>query len=135
MLQRFLAAAVRGDMEGLERLLSEDVEAWADGGGVGAARRPILGRDRVARYFAGMSRRPELDDIEVAFEEINGEPAATFRVHGQLLALVSIECVGGQVTAVRILVNPGKLAFAASQSVRSEGPVPSARSLRSMPSV
>ena len=135
MVQRFLAAAVRGDLEGLERLLSEDVEAWADGGGVGAARRPILGRDRVARYFAGLGRRPELDDIEVAFEEINGEPAATFRVHGQLLALVSIECEGGQVTAVRILVNPGKLAFAASQAARTEGRVPSARSLRSMLSV
>lgn len=135
MLERFLAATVHGDLAGLERLLSEDVVTWADGGGIAAARRPILGRDKVARYLTGLSRRPELDDIELAFEEINGEPAAAFRFHGNLLGLVTIECVGGQVAAVRILLNPSKLAYAAAQSARAEGPVPSARPLRSMRSV
>jgi RNA polymerase sigma-70 factor (ECF subfamily) len=39
-----LAATVEGDIGGLERMLAEDVVAWADGGGeVAAARRPIHG--------------------------------------------------------------------------------------------
>src|SRR3712207_7003592 len=46
----FAAAAGTGDLAALEGLLAEDVVMWSDGGPAHrAARRPVVGRDRVAR--------------------------------------------------------------------------------------
>jgi RNA polymerase sigma-70 factor (ECF subfamily) len=54
--ERFLAAAAGGGQRGLLDVLAPDVELWTDGGGqIPAARRPILGRDKVAR----MAPRPD----------------------------------------------------------------------------
>jgi RNA polymerase sigma factor (sigma-70 family) len=61
LVERFLVAAREGDLRGLQQLLAADVSAWADGGGkVTAARRPVLGPARVARYLAGALRAERL---------------------------------------------------------------------------
>src|SRR5688500_8292823 len=54
LILRFLSAARDGDLAELEALLAADVVARADGGGiVNAARRPVHGRENVARYVTG----------------------------------------------------------------------------------
>ncbi|ONI84204.1 RNA polymerase subunit sigma-24 [Actinosynnema sp. ALI-1.44] len=75
LVERFLAAAREGDLSGLEQVLAADVSSWADGGGkVTTALRPVLGRQRVIRYFmGGMSRFASGLRLEMA--EVNGEPA------------------------------------------------------------
>lgn len=57
LLEAFVAAAQRGDLEGLEQVLSADVVSTTDGAGIAprAARRPVAGRDDVARFVAGWS--------------------------------------------------------------------------------
>ena len=46
-----------GDMDALISLLADDVTLWSDGGGrVVAARNPIHGSDRVARFLLGIMR-------------------------------------------------------------------------------
>ena len=116
LVEKFLAAAGTGDLPGLEKLLAEDVTAWADGGGkVSAARRPVSGRDRVARYLAGLLHRYAAG-IQVTLAEVNGAPAILAWQHGELYGVLVAEFAGGQLTALRGVVNPDKLRFAARQA-------------------
>lgn len=121
LLARFVAAAREGDLAGLEELLAADVTVWSDGGGkVSAARRPVRGRDAVARFLVGIlgpGRRRGTGTVV----EINGAPAAVAFVDGELAGVLAIEG-DGAVGIVRILRNPEKLAFLAGQLSRSAGP-------------
>ncbi|MFF3269601.1 RNA polymerase sigma-70 factor [Streptomyces chrestomyceticus] len=116
IVERFFAATLDGDLAGLERLLADEVTAWADGGGrVTAARRPVTGRAKVLRYVLGLSSRPEAAAAAFVPAEVNGEPALLALLDGALLAVVVPEIHEGRVSAVRTIVNPDKLAFAAAQ--------------------
>jgi RNA polymerase sigma-70 factor (ECF subfamily) len=116
MLERFLAASLDGDVTGLERLLAEDVVAWADGGGeVAAARRPVVGAARVLRYLLGIGAHPRAAASETGIRMVNGEPALVIREAGELSMIAVLETANDRITTVRIMVNPHKLAFAAAQ--------------------
>lgn len=57
-LDRLVDCLARRDVAGVEALLAEDVRALSDGGGeFVAARAPVAGRERVARFFLGLSAR------------------------------------------------------------------------------
>lgn len=57
-LRRFLTCLGSGDAAGLEALLAEDVRVRSDGGGeFAAARRPVLGRERVLRFLLGLAQK------------------------------------------------------------------------------
>src|SRR5205814_1383309 len=62
------------------RRLAPEVTLWADGGGKApaAGRRPIHGRDRVARLLTlGVTRSPVgLQGLGVRYRQVNGDPAA-----------------------------------------------------------
>jgi RNA polymerase sigma-70 factor (ECF subfamily) len=125
LVDRFLAAAVDGDLPGLERLLAADVTAWADGGGkVSVARRPVLGRARVARYLAGITRFGA--GVQMSPAEVNGAPAVLATSAGTLIGVLVLDARGDQVSAVRGVANPDKLAFASRQVARlsQSRPVP-----------
>ncbi|MEU6830774.1 RNA polymerase sigma-70 factor [Nocardia beijingensis] len=116
LVERFLKAARDGDVAALERMLAADVSATADGGGkVSAARRPIHGANQVARYLAGLLRW-EVPGMRLVVEEINGAPAAVVRVDAAPLAVVGIDVADGVVTALRLILNPDKLARLAGAS-------------------
>ena len=63
----FLGAAAGGDLAGLVRLLDPSVVLTSDHGGVvNAARRPVLGPDKVARFMAGVARKEgQVDLVDV----------------------------------------------------------------------
>ncbi|MET9516975.1 RNA polymerase sigma-70 factor [Streptomyces sp. NPDC002994] len=116
IVESFFAATLEGDVPGLERLLADDVVAWADGGGqVSAARRPIVGREKVLRYLLGLGARPEAAYVRAESVEANGEPAVAVFADETLLAIVVPEITDGLVSGVRTVISPGKLAFAAAQ--------------------
>ncbi|HZS21507.1 MAG TPA: RNA polymerase sigma-70 factor [Pseudonocardiaceae bacterium] len=113
--EEFLAAARSGDLAALETLLAADVVAWADGGGKAvAARRPVHGGPRVARYLAGWMSR-EVPGVRFVVTEVNGQPGILGAVGEQLLFAALLSLAGGQVTAVHTVVNPDKLAFLTRQ--------------------
>ncbi len=117
ILERFLAAAVSGDVAGLARLLAEDAVAWSDGGGkVTAARHPVIGRDKVARLFVGLGRSPRTGRAALSLAEVNGTPAVLVHEAGALSVVIVPEIVDGRVVAVHSVLNPDKLAFASAQS-------------------
>jgi RNA polymerase sigma-70 factor (ECF subfamily) len=120
LVERFLAAAREGEIAELEALLAADVSAWSDGGGrVGAARRPVRGRAAVARFLAGVFAKFTAG-LEGRVAEVNGEPAVLALRAGQLTSVLAVERSGAQVTGLRFVLNPDKLAFLAGQLSRSE---------------
>jgi len=125
LLDRFLGAAQDGDLAGLEELLSAEVTVWADGGGAAtAARRPVVGRARVARYLVGSIGKFDAG-VRVEAAEINGRPALLGWSDAVLLGVLVPAVEGDRVVAVYIIANPDNLRFAARQAVglsRSGGP-------------
>ena len=116
VVERFYAAVLHGDLPGLERLLADDVTSWADGGGrETAARHPVTGRARVARYLTGLAAHPRAVGVTATVAEVNGAPALVVRQDGELRAIMVADAAGGRVIGVRTVVNPDKLAFAAAR--------------------
>jgi RNA polymerase sigma-70 factor (ECF subfamily) len=111
LLGGYIMAVETGEMTPLMKLLAEDVTLWADAGGKikQAALRPISGRDAVARFSLGTKRfLPE--DYHVEMAEVNGQAALIFRAGGQALLVLAIDVESDHIKAVRIIVNPEKLA-------------------------
>ena len=110
MLTSFLQAVQGGDMDGLMTILAEDVTLWADGGGKvkGAAMRPLVGPNAVARFSMGALRfLPE--EYAVEFADVNGQPSLVIRVGGRVFSVIAIEMAGQRIRAVRVIANPEKL--------------------------
>ncbi len=123
LVESFVAAAREGDVAGLEKVLAADVTLWSDGGGVvSAARRPILGRDKVLRFLAGVMPR-YTGAMRFTTAEVNGTTALVAWVGGTLAATATFEVRDGAVTAVHSVVNPNKLVFAERQLSHPGEPV------------
>jgi RNA polymerase sigma-70 factor (ECF subfamily) len=121
LVERFLAAARLGQIEELEWLLAEDVVSTADGGGkVIAARKPVRGRERVARYLIGTLEHFGAG-IEAYLAEANGGPALVAIGPEGVVAIGLVEAGSDGVTDLRFVMNPDKLAFAANQLSRIGG--------------
>ena len=107
---RLVAALNTGDLQGLMDVLAPDVVSVADGGGKaqGAARRPIVGADRVARYVIGGLAKAG-GGIAAVATWVNGEPAIRMEIDGQLLGVVSLAIENGRVKRIYAIANPDKL--------------------------
>lgn len=104
----FLAAAEGGDLAGLLAVLDPDVVLTSDGGGIAtAARRPVLGADRVARVLLGVAHRQPVRHRHVT---VNGQPGfATTDPDGRLLAVCALTVGAGRVLRVDLVMTPAKL--------------------------
>jgi RNA polymerase sigma-70 factor (ECF subfamily) len=110
--ERFLAAAVGGDVETLLAAMAPGVVLLADGGGkVTAARRPIVGSDKVARFLAAVGPQgAHLPGLRVEVSELNGAPAVVaWTDEGPFMAL-QLVLADGLVEQVLYVANPDKLA-------------------------
>jgi RNA polymerase sigma-70 factor (TIGR02957 family) len=108
----FRAACEGGDLNGMMELLAPDVTLWSDGGGkVTAARRPLHGADHVARWLLGTLNKPVSAGVVLEVVELNGQPGivARFGPGGPFAGAMLLEvAAGGQVSGVRMVVNPDK---------------------------
>ncbi|MBB4888534.1 RNA polymerase sigma-70 factor [Streptomyces netropsis] len=109
VVRRFLLAAATGEIQALMDLLAPDVVQISDGGGkVVAARRPITGRDDVARFVIKVIRNSAAT-THVEHTTYNGMPAARFLTGGELDWLVAFEIHDGRITGLYGIRNPDKL--------------------------
>jgi RNA polymerase sigma-70 factor (TIGR02957 family) len=108
VVDRFLAALTAGDVQGLMDVLAPDVVVVADGGGLApAARRPLVGRDRVVSY---MSRFAELaPEVEITTPLVNGAVAARIDPAGELETAITFVVEDGRITRMYAMRNPHKL--------------------------
>jgi RNA polymerase sigma-70 factor (ECF subfamily) len=108
LAERFVAACRAGDVKLVEGMLTEGVEVHSDGGGeVGAARVVVRGRDRAARFLAGVFSRKRRD-CEMYATTVNGEPGVVFTSRGAVIHVVAL-CIEDGVRAVYMTNNPDKL--------------------------
>jgi RNA polymerase sigma-70 factor (ECF subfamily) len=110
--ERFLAAAVNGDVDSLLAAMSPGVVLVSDGGGrVKAARRPIVGAEKVARFLAAVGPQgAEIPGLRVEVADVNGAPAlVAWSDAGPYMAL-QLVLVDGLVEQVLFMGNPDKLA-------------------------
>jgi len=107
---RFFTAAATGDLDGLMAMLAPDVAWTADSDGkVSAARRPVLGADRVARLVLGFARMAGTEGrVEPAF--YNSAPAMVLYLGEHLEGVVTFEVADGRITNFYAMRNPEKLA-------------------------
>ena len=114
--EEFMTAAAGGDITAVLSMLSPDVVWTADSGGkASAARRPILGADKVARAVIGLLRLgAELPDVRVELATCNWAPAVLLYTAGRLEGVFTVEIVDGLITNFYAMRNPDKLAAVAA---------------------
>ena len=107
----FFAATRQGDMQSLQSLLSEDVTAYADGGGKApAALQPIAGLDNVKQLFARLAVifAVEMSRL-VRYGFINGLPGFVTIEQDDTLQTTALEIEGGRIVGIYVTRNPDKL--------------------------
>jgi RNA polymerase sigma-70 factor (ECF subfamily) len=108
VVERFLAALTSGDVQGLMDVLAPDVVVVADGGGlVAAARRPVVGADRVVAFlskFAPLAPSAVVDTLWV-----NGALGGRIILDGELNTVISLVLQDGLITRMYAVRNPQKL--------------------------
>ena len=106
----FLDAARRGDMAALESVFAEDVVSYSDGGGmVRAARIPVSGRQRVAKFIASVAAH-FYDGVTLSPVEVNGQSALLMFRHGTPVALATVDACEGGIHQIMWIMRPSKLA-------------------------
>ena len=110
LLQAFNDAVASGNVRQLAELLREDAVAITDGGGRKfAARNPIIGADKVARFFIGLAGKIAGQDVRIQPAVINGAVGALLYLDGELDLTLSMAIDGEKIAAIYIVRNPDKL--------------------------
>jgi RNA polymerase sigma-70 factor, ECF subfamily len=104
-----LAATTAGDVEGVTRLLADDVVLVSDGGAHHrAARYPVRGSHRVARLLGNLGRRFSFTAIEPV--ALNGELGIVAYEGDRRVAAMAVDVGDGHVRGIHLIVNDEKLA-------------------------
>jgi RNA polymerase sigma-70 factor (ECF subfamily) len=110
--EQFLTAAATGDVDGLMALLAPDATWTADSNGkASAARRPVVGAEKVAAALVGLFRRAtQLPEVRMESVTANSAPAIIVHSGDHLEGVFTIEIVDGKITHFYAMRNPDKLA-------------------------
>ncbi len=105
----FMEAALSGEIDRIRDLLAADAIMYSDGGGVvTAARKPIYGAEKIARFFVGIQRKDTYPtDIQFAIVDVNGDPGVRMdSAEFGFVNVTAVEVGEGAVQAIRIFANP-----------------------------
>lgn len=109
MLERFIAAAQRGDRNEIMSLFAHDAVMKSDGGGKAVAVwRPLFGAERISWLWYALSRRAKFS-AERRIVRVNGQPALASIYNGRLHSVAVIETDGERIHALYTIANPDKL--------------------------
>ncbi|GAA4220032.1 RNA polymerase sigma-70 factor (ECF subfamily) [Streptosporangium album] len=109
VVEAFARASTGDDIDALVALLDPDVVLRSDGGGVvSAARRPIHGAEKVARFLIRVAGRLSVRS-RFAPATVNGWPGLLRFRNGELSGVFGLTVADGRVTEIFIVMNPEKL--------------------------
>ncbi|WP_314222232.1 RNA polymerase sigma-70 factor [Streptomyces zaehneri] len=115
-LESFRRALDTGDLQGLLDVLAPEVVLLSDGGGVKqAARRPVVGADKVARFVIGGAGRVDAT-ITGELALVNGHPALLVRLDGEYDGVMAVRVEDARITGIYYIRNPEKLTRVASET-------------------
>ena len=111
LTEQFMTAAATGDMEGLLAMLAPNATWTADSGGKAtAARRPIVGAEKVARAIMGLFRYGQrMPDMRFEMVNCNNAPAVVVYTGDHLEGVFLVEIIDGKITQFYAMRNPDKL--------------------------
>jgi RNA polymerase sigma-70 factor (ECF subfamily) len=107
----FVVAVATGDLDGLARLLAEDAVIYTDSGGKRpAALNPIVGKDRILRFYKGLwNKGPGVfSGYSAEPATINGLPGFVVRTPGGTETL-AVDTADGAIVAIYQVRNPDKV--------------------------
>lgn len=109
LTHQFIQSCTNGDMESLLTLLAEDVVLYSDGGGKRiAARKPIHGATRVARFLLSIWRKAP-DSLALHPTQINNQPALIAYIDRHPFSVHIVHIAEGQIQQMYNILNPDKL--------------------------
>lgn len=115
----FFEAAHSADPTALRQLLARDAILRTDGGGkVTATMNPILGAEKISRFFAGIARKvEEAGQATRLFRPvmINGLPGYLSLERGETAQATALDIRDGAIVAIYVIRNPDKLGPARAQ--------------------
>jgi RNA polymerase sigma-70 factor (ECF subfamily) len=110
VIEEFLVAVAMGDIDAVIERLAPDARCISDGGAhKRAARRPVVGADRVARFFVNLGRRYG-PHASFAMATINSCPGLIVTMDGGVEMAAAFDVVDGQISSIWAVRNPDKLA-------------------------
>lgn len=111
LTEQFFEAARSGDVAALQALLSEGATLHTDGGGQRiAARRLIIGVEKISRFFAGLARKSKLSHPRwVKPVIVNGLPGWLTIEQDGLPQVMMLDIVDSRIQALYVVRNPDKL--------------------------
>ncbi|PXX03392.1 RNA polymerase sigma-70 factor [Mycolicibacterium moriokaense] len=111
LTEQFMTAAATGDLEGLLSMLAPDAVWTADSGGkASAARRPVVGADKVARAIIGLFRiGQKIPGARIETAVYNSAPAVVVYSGDHLEGVFLVEVTDGKITHFYAMRNPDKL--------------------------
>jgi RNA polymerase sigma-70 factor (TIGR02957 family) len=109
LLEAFIAAAQKGDLAALEGLFASDVISCSDGGGiVRAARVPIVGRERVAKFISAFASHFWID-VTLTWVQTNGQSSVLISRDGAVVTLATINASARGIEQILWMMRPSKL--------------------------
>ena len=115
-LEAFQRAVETRDLQGLLDVLAPEVVLIGDGGGVRQATlRPIIGAEKVIRYFFAGFGKPE-GTLTVDPAMVNGNPALVVRLDGEIDGVMAIRVEDARITGLYYVRNPEKLTHVESET-------------------
>ncbi|MFG2919795.1 RNA polymerase sigma-70 factor [Kitasatospora sp. NPDC048298] len=115
-VESFQRALETRNPQGLLDVLAPDVVLVSDGGGLKrAALHPIIGADKLVRFYLGGSSKVEAT-ITCEPTVVNGNPALVVRLDGELDGVMAMRVEDGRITGVYYVRNPEKLTRVESET-------------------
>ena len=109
LLEAFIGAAQKGDLAAMEDLFAEDVVSYSDGGGiVRAARVPVAGRERVAKFIASFASF-FWKGLTLVWTESNGQASVLMYRDGTAVALATVDGSAQGINQIMWCMRPSKL--------------------------
>ncbi len=113
IVNQFIEATQKGNIETLVNLLAEDAVLYSDGGGVvSAAIRPVYGRNNIYAFISGLYKKAQHQEHSFTIEKalLNGYEGMLMRNEaGQIIMAATFEVESTYITTIRLVVNPNKL--------------------------
>ena len=112
LLEGMMEAVLAGDVDGLISLMSDDVVAITDGGGVvSAAIQPVYDPSRIATVIMHLVQKNlQLEDVQISFEALNGGVSLLILQHAEFHSATTLSIENGKIKAIYVLRNPEKTA-------------------------
>ncbi|MFE9257572.1 RNA polymerase sigma-70 factor [Streptomyces sp. NPDC006879] len=115
-VESFRRALETGNPQDLLDVLAPDVVLLSDGGGIKrAALRPVVGAEKIVRFYLGGSAKAA---ATIACEPtvINGGPALAVLVDGEFDGVMAVHVEDGRITGLYFVRNPEKLTHLSAQT-------------------